>query len=364
MLKALVVDDMEAVRREIRRMDFWGDSSGFVIAKEARDGAEALMLLEAERFDLVLTDIRMPKLDGLELLKHIFARRLCSCVVILSDYDDFNYVRQGLVLGAFDYMKKPVEKTGLIELLKRAKAHILEREEQQQLSKQMEEKLKESVKVFETEVYSRELTELVQREEQASEIRAAVILILDRIYAALDYDSLRFTSVMQNLVSEMVGLLQQQYPWIRMYIDVENPELPKGGQVEDLKLACGSMFGEWTGILRELLCSGNGGGQKLVDEVCGYVLSHIDEGISLKSTAENLYLNKSYLSESFKEKTGVLFLEYLNRVKIARAKKRLRESDDKLYEIALQLGFRDSEYFGRLFKKYVGITPVQYRIQK
>ena len=72
-------------------------------------------------------------------------------------------------------------------------------------------------------------------------------------------------------------------------------------------------------------------------------------------------MNRKYISEVFRQKTGELLIDYITRVKMARAARLLSQSTRKTYEIALQLGYRDTEYFSRLFKKHMVVTPSEYR---
>lgn len=124
MYQTLVVDDREICRRQIKRSPTLGDGREFCVKFEAQNGAEALKILEHNKVDLVITDIRMPVMDGLELLREIKERDICRCVVLLSEYTDFIYAKQGLVLGAFDFIEKPIEPGRLEELLPRVKCFL------------------------------------------------------------------------------------------------------------------------------------------------------------------------------------------------------------------------------------------------
>ncbi|WP_245948094.1 response regulator transcription factor [Paenibacillus sambharensis] len=106
--KILLVEDERWVRTALRKVI---EKSGmpFEIAHEATNGMEASDWLNANEADLVLTDIRMPVMDGLELLKEIRIRRQNTGVVIVSGYDDFAYAQEALRQGAVDYFVKPVE---------------------------------------------------------------------------------------------------------------------------------------------------------------------------------------------------------------------------------------------------------------
>ena len=103
MYKILLAEDDADMRFIYSRMSVWKEC-GFVIAKEVSNGKDALAVLRSEDFDLVLTDIRMPFIDGIELLGKINELGIDVAVAFISSYDEFEYARKGLVLGAFDYL--------------------------------------------------------------------------------------------------------------------------------------------------------------------------------------------------------------------------------------------------------------------
>lgn len=92
-----------------------------------------------------------------------------------------------------------------------------------------------------------------------------------------------------------------------------------------------------------------------------YVNDHLDQDISLDLVADKLNISRSYLSTYFKEKTGESFSEYLNRVRIYRAKEMLAEVDLKINDISAKLGYQSVNSFIRMFKRYAGVTPGEYR---
>ncbi len=124
MYRVLMVDDRDIFLIELKRLKVWGDISGFEVAGKANNGRQAIEMLKSSSYDMVLTDIRMPVIDGLQLLRKINQEGLCSCVVLLSEYSEFNYARQGIVLGAFDYLVKPPSQESLLELFKRARRFL------------------------------------------------------------------------------------------------------------------------------------------------------------------------------------------------------------------------------------------------
>lgn len=117
MLKAMIVDDELLMRLGIRSMIDW-EEHGFGVAYEAANGKEALEMAAREQPDLVITDIKMPVMDGLQFIREA-SKLLPSCkFVILSNFDEFPYVKEALKLGAADYLiKSEISPDIVIELL-------------------------------------------------------------------------------------------------------------------------------------------------------------------------------------------------------------------------------------------------------
>lgn len=123
MYRVLLVEDDTTLRFIYRKMKAWSEC-GFSIEAEAGHGKQALELLEKESFDLIFTDIRMPFVDGIEMLRRLSEKGNTIPVIFASSYDEFEYARQGLILGAFDYLLKPVDQKKLTQVLLRVKDHI------------------------------------------------------------------------------------------------------------------------------------------------------------------------------------------------------------------------------------------------
>lgn len=123
MYKVFLVDDEIVIREGIRSSFPW-DSSGFVLAGEAPDGEIALALMQEIKPDILITDIRMPFMDGLELSRKAIGNMPWLKVVILTGFDEFTYAREALALGVKEYLLKPVSAHELKEALQRVAGQI------------------------------------------------------------------------------------------------------------------------------------------------------------------------------------------------------------------------------------------------
>ncbi len=106
MYKVLVVDDEATVRRGIASGVKW-EKLGFAAALEAVNGEDGVARAEKEKPDLIITDIRMPKMDGIEMMNTLRARGCRAHVIVLTAYSDFEYAHSALRFGASDYLLKP-----------------------------------------------------------------------------------------------------------------------------------------------------------------------------------------------------------------------------------------------------------------
>ena len=142
--RVLLADDEEEIRVGISRKIDWA-GLGFVLVGEAENGAEALELAEQLRPDVVLTDIKMPFMDGLELCRRLKQAIPAAKLVVFSGFDDFEYARQAIGMNVFEYILKPINAPELNEVLNRLKAQLdqqrLERRDMETLRHRYEESL-------------------------------------------------------------------------------------------------------------------------------------------------------------------------------------------------------------------------------
>lgn len=144
MLKIFLAEDEVVVRETIKRMIPW-EELGFELVGEAADGEMALPLLLRQQPDLLITDIKMPFMDGLTLARLAKKEIPGLKVVILSGYDDFNYAKQAIGIGVEDYLLKPITKNALIERL----SEIRSRYEHEKTQKEYYEKFQREMQDYE-----------------------------------------------------------------------------------------------------------------------------------------------------------------------------------------------------------------------
>lgn len=137
--------------------------------------------------------------------------------------------------------------------------------------------------------------------------------------------------------------------------------LPKGDQEED----CESFLGRVSRALRAIAAWSGAGREgretEFVRKLRAYLGAHYGQELSLDEIAEHFSLTPSYCSALIREAAGSNFSALLLEIRMERARELLRDTDLKIYEIAMQTGYRDVKYFNRIFKRETGVTPLEYR---
>jgi two-component system response regulator YesN len=358
--RVLLVDDMEISRRQVRRLNLWNGETCFSIAAEAQNGHEALNLLKREHFDLLITDIKMPKIDGIELLKEAAEGELCHCIVLLSDYEDFSFAKQGILHGAFDYLGKPPEYDKMFDMLSRVEQFLIKKNKENELVKNLEERLEEKIDDAFPSAELELLIDAIMAKRPDASVAASGLGA--SITALFENDTIKIGAALKKSMAELISQLNEHFDWLHRFVDCNKYSTLDFIGMEDIQLALESFSAAVGELIHEIgkLEYGNAQGQ-LEYKICHFVLDNVDNEVSIGRIAEALFMNRKYISEVFRQRTGELLIDYITRVKMARAARLLFQGSLKTYEIALQLGYRDTEYFSRLFKKHKGLSPSEYR---
>ena len=142
MLKTFLVEDEVVIREMIKKMIPW-EQYGFELAGEASDGEMALPLILKSKPDLLITDIKMPFMDGLSLSRIVREEFPKTKILIISGYDDFEYARQAIEVGVDQYLLKPVTRMKLKNVLLELKDKIEQDQEQEDYRTQFQNEIQE-----------------------------------------------------------------------------------------------------------------------------------------------------------------------------------------------------------------------------
>ncbi|WP_058486417.1 response regulator transcription factor [Defluviitalea phaphyphila] len=196
MRNILIVDDEKFIRWGLKKI-IERENLPIKNIYESKNGQDAIERLEKDDIDILITDIRMPKMDGIELIKKIHNKNKKVKIIILSGYDEFNYAQEALKYGAKAYILKPVDKNELIDLLKQIENEI---KEEEKLKKQ-EENINKFIKQF----YNNELNyiflnDYITKEEIQNIMDTIKIDIFNKTFyvCILSYKYIKNNYVLEN----------------------------------------------------------------------------------------------------------------------------------------------------------------------
>jgi two-component system response regulator YesN len=339
MYRTLLVFDNYDLRKELESLHVWGTCSEFEITAVVQDGNTAYKELKKNHYDLVITEILITGLDGLQLLRLVKSERLCSHVVLCSEYSEFDYARQGIILGAFDYLVKPFQTDIVLSIFNRIKNETY---------KMMSEEL----------CYGEEILNYFREED--NEIYTYLSKTFRSIYNE-NSDYISADKVIRQIYESVIDGVYEENEWLDLYISQHDFYVMDGiyeGKPESYK-----EFYEKNIIkLYELYCElfPNAKNEQ-IKKALVYILDNPESELKQKDLAAAMYMNASYFSTVFATHTGLRFVDYILDVRLYRAAYLLKKSSLKVAEIAERLNYKDTGYFSHLFKKKFGVPPSQYR---
>ncbi|MGF6991025.1 two-component system response regulator YesN [Lachnospiraceae bacterium PF1-21] len=490
MYKILIVEDEILARIGLRQLLDW-ERSGFALLKDATDGEEAIISIKKYQPDIILLDLNIPKINGLEILSFLKREKISAQVIVISCHEEFEMVKEAMKLGAFDYLRKlNLSGEELQDILCKA---VQEREKREFPNiSTIELRYEEIVdgfggKLFATQVVYRTICcimveelnnffeiikiQLMQSQKNYVHIRKSekISYLLFEEELSLEFIHGIFDELISQVREELyVGVYKgtmvdihslntaisivEQIQLLSYYdekvgvielvdkIDVKNHS-PQGIYkreeilnqcINDFKMkeakkelerifelirqnkyvdvfVLRRIFMELLGFfsmkaqsfdktievlevggsschyqklmlfdclndvetwfydfLNEFGCEfsliNKFSQSELLWQVYNYLENHINETIHLGDVADAIGVSGAYLSTIFKKEIGINFIEYVNIRKVNVAKEMLGMGY-KVQDISEAIGFENSTYFSKVFKKYIGVSPARYKIQ-
>ena len=347
MYNILFADDDVAIGFLISKYHCWNESD-FQLKRVVTSGEKALEALRQESYDLLITDIRMPGMDGLELIHEMRKQHLNTSVLLCSTYTDFQYAREGMRLGALDYIEKPLTEKKLCEALQFSE-QFLERQKkdnpgQRQLS---------------SEIGSRKQSQFFESiwslDERSEELLTEIIEELEKKYEEEegDKEKEKIAEILKVCYTEFMNQILSKFPWLKKFNGI-TIEIRPDHYGEDAK----EILQKTKEFIKKFQVFH---GDQVIASICSIIAENLQNDGVADVVSEKLDLSSDYIRVLFRNKTGVQFNRYLMLLKMEYAKQRLKSTNLKIYEISHECGYETIDYFTRLFKEYEGLTPVQYR---
>lgn len=342
MYKILLVDDYQIFRKSIMRMPCIKSSRDFTVAYEASNGREALEILDKEQVDVIFTDIKMPMLDGIGLLKEVKRKKYSCPVVLISEYTEFEYAREGLVLGAFDYIIKPATPEKIEEVLSRIAVMLSD--------------------ISRPSFLSLEVNELVHcLETPPANYEPALQAFIQKSIDISDHDILQLSITLFENLENIYSELEHHFKWIGNLLpdlDSFKNSIRALSSIEALDFH----FSKFIKKIHEIIMYyGRQYTSDTINSIRDHILDYPYEKISLSDLSEHFFINKTYLSHAFKQETGISLVDFITHYKMDIASLKLVESQEPISEIAFLLGYEDSKYFSRIFKNVYCASPAEFR---
>ena len=387
MLNVLLVEDEYIVRQGMQTMVEW-ETHGFHLSGAVNNGLEALKILETTPVDIVITDVRMPVMDGIELCRKIREYKYDCELIILSSYDSFEYVKQAMVLGARDYLYKPeLTPENIIETLNRvAELHKKEKRNREQLrfyGENYRTVLRASIRrMFSHKDDSMFLTLL--QEEQAAHERVGILLASDKNPYASSEDSpflLRLAKSVQHADPHREHVMSISLPdgIIAIFYFGENfsrfcSEISPLSEVEGYLLQgedcpLSEMIDHYHDLERQLHekireSNSNRGKSEIVRKALRLISERYCQKLTLSTIADLIPVNASYLSRLLQKECGKNFIDLISELRVQKAKELLKTTSLDIESITDRVGYKNSKYFIKAFKRITGMTPGFYRSQQ
>lgn len=375
MKKIFLVEDEYIVREGIKNKIDW-EGLGLEFSGEASDGEVALEMITKIKPDIVMTDIKMPFMDGLTLSRHIKESLPETEIILLTGFADFEFAREGMKIGVSQYLTKPVKPEEITEALTSVVKKITEKEEKEtKVRNQMLER-EERLKVY----YA---TQNMPTAETVLDMNEIDIKQLDRA-RHLEFLKLGDKNEAKAFVDEIFGSIEEsatkslifrQYIVMDAYFTVTDFVESIGGERNVIEQPDSAILSKndiaptveyiYKITKTALELRDNKAFNKyedIVSKTKAFVAIHYsDADMSLNTAAESVGFSPNHLSSVFSQQTGQTFIKYLTDYRLEKAKELLKCTAMRTHEIAASVGYEDSHYFSFIFKKNVGITPSQFR---
>lgn len=351
MYRLVVSDDEFNIRQGLARYVDW-EQLGFSVVAQFEDGKEVIEYVENNSVDVILTDVMMFQVSGLEVAEWIAKHRPSIKVIILSGYKEFDYVRQALVANVYDYILKPVDFEEMKKIFLRLKrdmdcnGHNLSEDVQADLLYKNQKQLLEYQDDIAQAVCSGNIINIEETYEQwvstvsskeKPQIISHITQLLRTIYAKLRTEEIYLAEgLRESSVEKIISNWNQNdlFPHLHAFLTE---------MVNDV-------------VLKKKLSS-----ESLVGRTKKFIELHLTEDFGVDDIADSMYISKSHLSREFKKQTDESIMNYAMRKRMERAIELIKSGMVSSEILAKNVGYSDVKYFKRVFKNFTGCTVKEFQ---
>lgn len=377
-MKALIVDDEPHVIAVAQLLVDWKKHQIDQVFT-CGDSREALEVIQQERPAVILSDIRMPGLDGLSLIEKVKEIDPAIRTILISAYSDFSYAQKAVSLGCVAYLLKPLTEEGLNQALAQAVSQYNSERSllTQSLRTQAQNLLSYYLSSGRSAHVFKELTEAAPFFRDLSKCRLGLIQFPND---SPEYDELHHLSTWVNdfFYQKELGAAAVWNDTPEIFLLLlsndhtssaceEMTALLKLENIISFSFGLSDIFSFPEGWEKAYIAArkaASSSGEDTLQQIHQYIQDRFAEPLSLDFLADHFAISSSYLSRSFKKRYQIGLVDFITQVRMEKARQLIQSSPLPLTEIAAAVGIPDPKYFSRVFKRAVGCSPAEYRAKE
>lgn len=329
MVRVIIVDDEQLMREALQIMVAKVD--GFEVVRCVDSGEEAVELCKSEKVDLVFMDIMMPGMSGIEASKLIYLNHPDITIYIVSAYNNFEFAREALQAKVKEYISKPVSSSAIKALLEK---YI---ENHDKYGKQTES-----------------LFTMI-KDKNFREMYYQIPKIVDEIcFYDVEKNSKELKSIFMEIGQNLINYLE--------WLEDGQRKCEELFPMSDILFSEKKSMALWLfNVMNYIFQQTAIKKYKVLESVFSYIDQNVKENIGLNEIVNHCSISQGYLSRIFVQQMKVSVVEYLHMRKLMLAKAYFSFTDLSIIDVAFRLGYNESSYFSKVFKKYEHITVYQYK---
>ncbi len=393
-MRVLIVEDEYLTRTFLCSIINW-EEEGMNLVGVAKDGIEAIEIVENDNVDIIITDLKMPKMDGNTLIKDLKYKKFKGKIIVLSNYDDFSMVKDAMKNGAYEYLLKvTINKDELLSVLNKARKDLIENNrlikddnmieissEKLKINEYLESYLKRSknieldkhleIKYLNnyTFIYLRALSTDIEGSNKENKLASFMSNLISTCSNHINSELISIINISRNeygiiitanqINEEIEILISNISRNVKQYLNISFEKITHKNckSIEEMSdlLNIERNEKEYKINAKVINCRSE------VKKVIEYINNNLYKKLSLELLAKLVNMNESYLSRIFREELGMTISDYIKIKRLEKAKDLLKQSDMRIKDVAISVGIQDQLYFSRLFTKYFKTTPSEYK---
>lgn len=375
MYQVLFAEDELLVRLGLQNSIPW-EKYNMRLAAQADNGIDAFREFQRIRPDVVITDIRMEGMDGVELIQKIREIDESCAIIVISCLDDFETLRKMIPYNIIGYiLKASMSMEEIFAMLQEAEEFLEKKgrkgiEVSGEVGDSLEKKLAKYfleegiLPVWDGDKTIRRILGFYLSDENKCKINdLAMKFVYELVNRSMPEGILietgekEFSVLLPGYVSDLDDKISRINHSVEGFLGVD---FFVDGCERKSNESLGELYHRMEEI-REDQDVKEKHWDKMIQKAVQYMRGHYQESLSLHEISGILGLSSSYFSHLFKKETGVNYVEFLNEIRLEAVLKDLKNTTDKISVVAEKNGFRNLEYFSRFFKKSMGISPAKWR---